>query len=83
VLVLGLVLALPARLVRRMVSGDVRSEDVYEYEYEHEYEHDDSYLSYSTITRSDPPRPKVSGMYISSAFGGGTTKFPGVVARAT
>ena len=38
---------------------------------------------YSTITRSVPPRPKVSGWYISSAFGGGTTNVPGVVARAT
>ena len=38
---------------------------------------------YSTITRSLPPRPNVSGMYISSAFVGGTTKLPGVVARAT
>ena len=37
----------------------------------------------STITRSVPPRPKVSGWYISSAFGGGTTNVPGVVARAT
>jgi hypothetical protein len=38
---------------------------------------------HSTITRSLAPRPNVSGMYISSAFGGGTTKRPGVVARAT
>src|SRR5262249_40812758 len=38
---------------------------------------------YSTTTRSVAPRPKVSGWYISSAFGGGTTKVPGVVARAT
>jgi hypothetical protein len=37
---------------------------------------------YSTITRSLAPRPNVSGMYISSALGGGTTKLPGVVARA-
>jgi hypothetical protein len=28
-------------------------------------------------------RPKVSGWYISSAFAGGTTKVPGVVALAT
>ena len=38
---------------------------------------------YSTITRSLAPRPKVSGMYISSALVGGTTNVPGVVARAT
>jgi hypothetical protein len=38
---------------------------------------------YSTMTRSVAPRPKVSGAYISSAFGGGTTNVPGVVARAT
>ena len=38
---------------------------------------------YSTVTKSVAPRPKVSGWYISSAFGGGTTKRPGVVARAT
>ena len=31
----------------------------------------------------DYARPNVSGMYISSAFGGGTTNVPGVVARAT
>jgi hypothetical protein len=37
---------------------------------------------YSTTTRSVAPRPKVSGWYISSAFGGGTTNAPGVVARA-
>src|SRR5215212_9591582 len=41
------------------------------------------FAPYSTITRSLPPRPNVSGMYISSALGGGTTKLPGVVARAT
>ncbi len=41
------------------------------------------FFCYSTITRSVAPRPKVSGWYISSAFGGGTTKTPGVVARAT
>ena len=40
-------------------------------------------LLHSTTTRSVAPRPKVSGWYISSAFGGGTTKEPGVVARAT
>jgi hypothetical protein len=40
-------------------------------------------LDHSTTTRSPAPRPKVSGAYISSAFGGGTTKEPGVVARAT
>lgn len=40
-------------------------------------------LDHSTMTRSPAPRPKVSGAYISSAFGGGTTKEPGVVARAT
>ena len=39
------------------------------------------FRSYSTITRSVWPRPKVSGEYISSALGGGTTKAPGVVAR--
>lgn len=39
--------------------------------------------SYSTRRRSPAPRPKVSGAYISSAFGGGTTNAPGVVARAT
>jgi hypothetical protein len=39
--------------------------------------------SYSTTTRSVAPRPKVSGWYISSAFVGGTTNEPGVVARAT
>ena len=38
---------------------------------------------HSTITLSVPPRPKVSGWYISSAFAGGTTNTPGVVARAT
>ena len=38
---------------------------------------------YSTTTRSPPERPKVSGVYISSALAGGTTKSPGVVARAT
>ena len=38
---------------------------------------------YSTTTMSVPPRPKVSGAYISSAFGGGTTNVPGVVARAS
>jgi len=41
-----------------------------------------SLSGYSTITRSLGPRPKVSGWYISSAFGGGTTNVPGVVARA-
>ena len=40
-------------------------------------------LPYSTTTRSLAPRPNVSGMYISSAFGGGTMKLPRVVARAT
>jgi pimeloyl-ACP methyl ester carboxylesterase len=40
-------------------------------------------LSYSTITRSLALRPKTSGEYISSALAGGTTKSPGVVARAT
>jgi hypothetical protein len=39
--------------------------------------------SYSTTTRSDAERPNVSGMYISSAFVGGTMNVPGVVARAT
>ena len=43
----------------------------------------ESAAAYSTITRSVPPRPNVSGMYISSARGGGTTNVPGVVARAT
>ena len=38
---------------------------------------------YSTMTRSVPERPNVSGAYICSAFAGGTTKRPGVVARAT
>src|SRR5882672_7966410 len=38
---------------------------------------------YSITTRSVAPRPKVSGWYISSAFVGGTTNTPGVVARAT
>jgi hypothetical protein len=38
---------------------------------------------YSTFTKSVPVRPKVSGWYISSAFAGGTTNCPGVVARAT
>ncbi len=38
---------------------------------------------HSTITRSLAERPNVSGMYISSALVGGTTKLPGVVARAT
>jgi hypothetical protein len=38
---------------------------------------------YSTITQSLLPRPKTSGAYISSALAGGTTKVPGVVARAT
>jgi hypothetical protein len=37
----------------------------------------------STITRSVFPRPKVSGVYISSARAGGTMNSPGVVARAT
>jgi len=37
----------------------------------------------STITMSDDERPNVSGAYISSALVGGTTKVPGVVARAT
>ena len=37
----------------------------------------------STITRSVLPRPKVSGVYISSARAGGTMNSPGVVARAT
>lgn len=39
-------------------------------------------IGYSTNTRSPALRPKVSGMYISSALAGGTTKLPGVVARA-
>ncbi len=38
---------------------------------------------YSTIIQSLPLRPKTSGEYISSALAGGTTKVPGVVARAT
>ena len=38
---------------------------------------------YSTITLSLLLRPKTSGEYISSALAGGTTKVPGVVARAT
>ena len=36
---------------------------------------------WTTITLSPAERPKVSGMYISSALAGGTTKVPGVVAR--
>ena len=38
---------------------------------------------YSTFTKSVPVRPKVSGWYISSALAGGTTNWPGVVARVT
>jgi len=38
--------------------------------------------SYSTTTQSLALRPNTSGEYISSAFAGGTTKVPGVVARA-
>lgn len=38
---------------------------------------------YSTLTKSVPVRPKVSGAYISSALAGGTTNCPGVVARVT
>ena len=37
---------------------------------------------HSMMTRSLLLRPKVSGAYISSALAGGTTKVPGVVARA-
>ena len=37
--------------------------------------------SYSTTTRVLAVRPKVSGMYISSAFVGAPTKVPGVVAH--
>jgi hypothetical protein len=40
-------------------------------------------VGHSTMSLSPGPRPKVSGEYISSALGGGTTKMPGVVARAT
>lgn len=40
-------------------------------------------IVHSTITRSPALRPNVSGAYISSAFAGGTTNEPGVVARAT
>jgi hypothetical protein len=40
-------------------------------------------VRYSTITQSLALRPKTSGEYISSALAGGTTKVPGVVARAT
>ena len=36
----------------------------------------------SITTTSEPERPNVSGAYISSARVGGTTKVPGVVARA-
>ena len=43
----------------------------------------ESFPFYSTRTRSLPLRPNVSGEYISSALAGGTTKFPGVVARQT
>ena len=43
----------------------------------------DRTVCYSTTTLSDAERPKVSGEYISSALVGGTTKWPGVVARAT
>ena len=39
--------------------------------------------SHLTTTRSDALRPKVSGVYISSALVGGTTNSPGVVARAS
>jgi hypothetical protein len=39
-------------------------------------------LAYWTITMLLPLRPKTSGEYISSALAGGTTKRPGVVARA-
>ena len=39
-------------------------------------------LPYSTITVSLPVRPNTSGEYISSAWAGGTTYVPGVVARA-
>lgn len=42
-----------------------------------------SRFPYSMTTRSVFPLPKVSGWYISSALAGGTTKTPGVVARAT
>ena len=38
---------------------------------------------YSTITKSLLLRPNTSGEYISSTLVGGTTKVPGVVARAT
>jgi len=37
---------------------------------------------YCTMTTLLPLRPKTSGEYISSALAGGTTKRPGVVARA-
>ncbi len=42
-----------------------------------------TWMIYSTITTSLPVRPKTSGECISSALAGGTTKVPGVVARAT
>lgn len=37
---------------------------------------------YSTRTSDETPRPNTSGVYISSAVAGGSTKSPGVVARA-
>lgn len=39
--------------------------------------------NYSTFTKSVPVRPNVSSWYISWALAGGTTNWPGVVARAT
>ena len=42
----------------------------------------DELNGYSTINQSLALRPKTSGEYISSALAGGTTKRPGVVARA-
>ena len=59
------------RRLEIMVSGDKRIARTLQYS------------RYSMMTRSPAPRPKVSGLYISSAFGGGTTKTPGVVAFAT
>ena len=40
-------------------------------------------FTHSIRTRSLRLRPKVSGWYISSAFAGGTTNCPSVVARTT
>ena len=65
--------ALPLRYGHGDLGLDRRSGEQYQQEQPH----------YSTITRSLALLPKVSGWYISSALAGGTTKLPGVVARAT